>query len=133
MKATGLVPAWSIAMKSLCPRFLTSFALTFAALTAASSAATVAISDLLASPSAHDGQHVDVSGTISHLVQKTSHKGNPYVTFSLCSSQCIHVFAFGSPSISDGQTITVHGTFAAVKHTGSYTFYNEIDADDGSL
>ena len=39
------------------------------------------------------------------------------MTFSLCSSECIHVFSFGSPRISDGETITVHGTFAAVKHT----------------
>ena len=90
------------------------------------------IDDVLGHPSTYDGQHVDVSGQISHLKQKTSHKGNPYVTFSLCSDQCVHVFAFGSPSITDGQTITVHGTFAAVKRVGSYTFRNEIDADDGS-
>jgi hypothetical protein len=102
-----------------------------AALPAASSAATIA--QILGSPSTYDGQHVDVRGSVGHLEQKTSHKGNAYVTFSLCSGQCIHVFGFGSPSISDGQTITVHGTFAAVKRVSSYTFYDEIDADDGSL
>jgi hypothetical protein len=101
------------------------------ALPAASSAATVA--QILGSPSTHDGQHVEVSGTVEHLEQKVSRKGNPYVTFSLCSGQCIHIFGFGSPSLSDGQTISVRGTFAAVKHVGAYTFYNEIDADDGSL
>lgn len=102
-----------------------------AALPAAGSAATIA--QILSSPSTYDGQHVDVRGSVEHLAQKVSHKGNPYVTFSLCSSQCIHVFGFGSPNLSDGQTITVHGTFAAVKHVSSYTFYNEVDADDGSL
>jgi len=102
-----------------------------AALPAASSAATIA--QILGSPSSHDGQHVDVRGTVEHLEQKVSHRSNPYVTFSLCSSHCIHVFGFGSPSLSDGQTITVRGTFAAVKHVSGYTFYNEIDADDGSL
>lgn len=102
-----------------------------AALPAASSAATV--SQILGSPSTYNGQHVDVKGTVEHLEQKVSHKGNPYVMFSLCSSQCIHVFGFGSPSISDGQTITVHGTYESVKHVSEYTFYNEIDADDGSL
>lgn len=101
------------------------------ALPAAGSAAT--ITQVLGSPSTYDGQHVDVRGTVEHLEQKVSHKGNPYVTFSLCSSQCIHVFGFGSPNLTDGQTIKVHGTFAAVKHVSSYTFYNEIDADDGSL
>lgn len=102
-----------------------------AALPAVSSAATIA--QILGSPSTYDGQHVDVRGTVEHLEQKVSHKGNPYVTFSLCSSQCVHVFGFGSPSISDSQTITVHGTYESVKHVGGYTFYNEIDADDGSL
>ena len=100
---------------------------------ATSLAGGMTVTQILGSPSTYDGQHVDVAGKISHLEQKTSHKGNPYVTFSLCSGQCIHVFAFGSPNLSDGQTITVHGIFAAVKHTGGYTFYNEIDADDGSL
>lgn len=101
------------------------------ALPAASAAATVTL--ILARPSTYDGQHVDVRGAVEHLEQKVSHKGNPYVTFSLCSGQCIHVFGFGSPSLSDGQTIIVHGTFAAVRHLSGYTFYNEIDADDGSL
>lgn len=102
-----------------------------AALPAASSATTIA--QVLGSPSTYDGRHVDVKGTVEHLEQKTSHKGNPYVTFSLCSGQCIHVFAFGTPSISDGQTITVHGSYESVKHVSGYTFYNEVDADDGSL
>jgi hypothetical protein len=95
------------------------------------SAATIA--QILASPSAYDGQHVDLRGTIEGLRAKTSQRGNPYVTFSLCATQCIHVFGFGSPSISDGQTITVHGKYETVKHVSGYTFYNEVDADDGSL
>ncbi len=103
------------------------------ALSLPAAAATATVAQLLANPSSYDGSHVDITGTIQKLEQKTSHKGNPYVTFSLCASQCIHVFGFGSPSLSDGQTITVHGTFAAVKHVSDYTFYNEIDADGGSL
>jgi hypothetical protein len=91
------------------------------------------LAQILGSPSAYDGQHVEVKGTVERLEQKVSRKGNPYVTFSLCSSQCLHVFGFGSPNLSDGQTITVRGTFAAVKRANGYTFYNEIDADDGSL
>lgn len=97
------------------------------------SAATATISQILSSPSSYDGSHVDVTGKVERLEQKVSHKGNPYVTFSLCSSQCIHVFEFGNPSISDGEAITVHGSFEAVNHVSGYTFYNEIDADEGSL
>jgi hypothetical protein len=98
---------------------------------AMTSAAT--ITQILASPSTYDGSRVDVRGTVEHLEQKVSHRGNPYVIFSICSSQCIHVFAFGAPSITNGQTITVHGTYETVKHVSGYTFYNEIDANDGSL
>ncbi len=96
-------------------------------------AATVTVAQLLSNPSSYDGSHVDVTGTIQKFVQKMSHKGNPYVTFSLFSTQCVHVFGFGTASISDGQTITVHGTYTAVKHVNGYTFYHEIDADEGSL
>jgi hypothetical protein len=102
-----------------------------ACLPAAGSAATIA--QILGSPSSYDRQHVDVRGTVEHLEQKVSHRGSPYVTFSLCSGQCLHVFGFGTPNISDGRTVTVHGTYESVKHVSGYTFYNEIDADDGSL
>jgi len=110
-------------------------ALLFVFLSAFSGAPTLAatIAQVLANPSTYDGQHVDIKGQILHFEQKVSHKGNPYVTFSLCSSVCIHVFGFGSPELRDGETVTVHGTFAAVKHVSGYTFYNEIDSDDGSL
>jgi hypothetical protein len=33
------------------------------------------IVQILGSPSAYDGQHVDVRGTVDHLQQKTSHRG----------------------------------------------------------
>ncbi len=91
------------------------------------------IDQILAAPSSYDGHHVDAAGNVSDLRSKVSRKGNAYVTFSLCSDRCIHVFAFGSPNIAEGQRITVHGSFAAMKHQGSYLFYNEIDADDDSL
>ncbi len=43
------------------------------------------------------------------------------------------MFTFGRPHIANGEKITVHGTFAAVKHVGEYTFHDEIEADEGSL
>ncbi len=67
------------------------FALAAFALLAALPTATIAattIAQILGSPSAYDGKHVDVHGTVEHLEQKVSRKGNPYVTFALCSGQC---------------------------------------------
>jgi hypothetical protein len=91
-------------------------------------ALTLTVDALLNKPAKYDGQQVDVSGTVTQLQRGVSHQGNPYITFSLCASRCVHVFEFGAPNISEGQRLTVHGTFAAVKHVGKYTFYNEIDA-----
>jgi hypothetical protein len=92
-------------------------------------------SQLLAHPNTFNGQHVSVTGTVSDVVAKTSHAGNPYETFNLCdaNSVCVHVFTFGQPSLSEGEKKTVRGTFSAVKHVGSYTFYDEIEADENSL
>jgi len=101
-----------------------------AALPATGSAAT--IDQILGSPANYDGHHVDVKGTVAHLERKVSHHGNPYVTYSLCSAQCVPVIAFGSVPVSNGQTITVHGTYESVKHVGDeYTFHNGIVADGG--
>lgn len=91
------------------------------------------VEQILISPSHYDGQHVDVVGVVSDLRSTVSHRGNEYVTFRLCAGRCIHVFAFGAPPISDGQSVTVHGVFATVRHVREYTFYDEIEADDGSL
>ena len=45
----------------------------------------------------------------------------------------MNVFRWGLPNVGKGKQVTVGGTFAAVKHVGSYTFRNEIEADEGSL
>ncbi len=88
------------------------------------------ISGILSNPSAYDGKTVNVTGTVSKLAEKTSAKGNAYDTFSMCSSNCIHVFVWGHPAvIVEGKPATVVGTFTATKSVGGYTFTNEIEAD----
>lgn len=85
---------------------------------------------LAAHPSSYDGQHVGVTGKVENLELKTSHRGNAYEIFQLCDKVCVRVFIWGHPKLSEGHSKTVHGTFAAVKHVGSSTFYNEIEADE---
>lgn len=97
-------------------------------------ATTLAPGDVLANGATYDGKTVAVAGTVSDFRSHVSHKGNAYATFELCaSSSCVHVFEWGTESRSEGRSLTVHGTFSVEKHVGRYTFYNEIDADDGSL
>ena len=90
----------------------------------------VSPSQLMASPSSYDGQHVGVTGKVENIVLKTSQRGNDYETFKLCDKVCVRVFIWGHPKLNEWQSKTVHGTFAAVKHVGSNTFYNEIEADE---
>jgi hypothetical protein len=92
------------------------------------------VSEILKDPTGYSGKHLDVSGTVQDVEQKTSRRGNDYETFDVCDGDsCVKVFAWGHPQINEGQKLTVHGTFDAVKHVGRYTFYNELDADEGSL
>jgi hypothetical protein len=92
------------------------------------------IAAVLANPTAFDGQHLSVSGTIAKLAQKTSRRGNDYTTFDLCDgTSCVHAYSYGHPKLANGQTLTVNGKFFADKHVGSLDFKNELDADEGSL
>ena len=100
-------------------------------LTAADS--TLSPSSLLSHATDYNEQHVVVTGTVTRIQEKTSHRGNDYDIFDLCDSKSVRVFAWGHPSITEGQHLAVHGTFSVVKHVGPYTFHNEIEADDNSL
>lgn len=97
------------------------------ALPAVGSTATIA--QILDNPSSFDGHHVDVKGVVEHLERNVSHQGNSYATFSLCSRQCIRVFAFGAPNAGNGQTITVHGIYERVNNISGYAFNNGIKTD----
>jgi hypothetical protein len=70
---------------------------------------------------------------VSNIQPRVSHRGNAYETFRLCDSKCVSVFAWGHPGLAAGQHSIVRGEYDAVKHVGRYTFYNEINADEGSL
>jgi len=87
------------------------------------------ISAILGSPQQYNSQTVTVTGAITGLRQRVSKRGNPYVTFTVCSDACIHIFTFGEPVLHDGERVTVTGIFAAVKQVGRYSFRNEIDAE----
>ncbi len=87
---------------------------------------------LMSHASAYNGHHVAVEGIVTNVVARISHAGNSYETFNLCSHDvvvCVHVFTWGQPSFSQGEETTVHGTFWTVKHVGSYSYYDEIEAD----
>ena len=92
------------------------------------------IAAVLANPTSFDTQHLSVSGTVAQLAEKTSKRGNAYATFDLCDgTSCMHVYSYGHPKLTNGQTVTVNGKFFADKHVGSLDFKNELDADEGSL
>lgn len=91
------------------------------------------IGQIVAGPSSYNGHHVEVTGTVEHLVAKIAPRGNAYVTFLLCNGQCVNVYASGTPNISEGDTITIQGVFEHTIHDGGTTIDNTIHADEGSI
>jgi len=90
------------------------------------------IDAIVANPSAFDGKHVSVHGSVADVKQKTSRKGNDYTTFQVCETKCVNVYAHGHVGVTDGAVVTVGGTFTASKSLGSFTITNQIEADDGA-
>jgi hypothetical protein len=88
---------------------------------------------IVQNPSAFNGEHVDVRGVATQVEQRTLGLNDHYETFLVCGSACIPVVAFGWPDVAEGLPIVVHGTFQSAKQIDGYTFYNAIEADDGSL
>lgn len=92
--------------------------------------ATLSPADLLAHGAQYDGKSVTVAGTVAHIVHKTSHRGNAYTTFDLCSStSCIHVFEYGNVTVTAGATTTQTGMYSVEKHVGTDVYHNELDVE----
>ncbi len=109
---------------------LATIALSLAYVTAA--AANLSPSNVMSQPAQYNGQEITVSGTIEYLKATVSHRGNAYETFKLCDNKdCLNAFTWGTTLRNDGAQVTVSGHFWQVKHVGRYTFYNELDLDNG--
>lgn len=87
------------------------------------------IQALLSDPGRYDGQMISLSGTVTNLDVRESHRGNQYYTFELDDgSGRLTVFQFGDPSCPTGSLVNVEGKFLQVKRVSGYTFYNQLDA-----
>lgn len=86
---------------------------------------------LLKNAQTHDGKTVTVIGTVAEYKEKTSKKGNPYVTFKLKGAkETASVYLQGrlKKACKDGDTVVVEGKFSKEKKVGEATYKNEIDA-----
>lgn len=78
-----------------------------------------------------DGKTVTVSGKVADYIEKTSKKGNPYITFKLKGvKQSASVYLRGrlQKAVKNGDAVLVTGMFRREKKVGEMTFRNEIDA-----
>jgi len=88
-----------------------------------------AINDIVSDPGRWDGRHVKIAGTISAVEERTAINGRAYDVFSLCDGSCMRVFMDGRPKLTDGQMLTVEGTFSAAKRIGEIQLQNDVQAD----
>jgi len=87
------------------------------------------IKALLSDPARYDGQMISLSGALTNLDVRVSHRGNSYYTFELDDgSGRVTIFSFGGPPCPAGSLVTVEGQFLRVKYVSGYTFYNQVDA-----
>ena len=79
-------------------------------------------------PEDFDHQIVIVQGTVTSLNQTTSGRGKEYTTFKLQDCPAVNIFAWGHPTMSDGDHVRVEGEFETERHKAQNTFYNDIEA-----
>ena len=92
------------------------------------------IAEILSNPDTFDSKMVSVEGKVLALQEKISSKGNAYATFKLFrENKIIRIFSFGKPSVKDGDFVKVIGRYQKMKHSGQFTFYNEIETSDGTV
>lgn len=91
----------------------------------------VAVDKLIDKAKDFDGKPVEVTGKVLDYTEKTSKKGNPYVTFKLKGTkQIANVYLQGrlQKPPKNGDSVIVTGTFKKEKKVGGATYTNEIDA-----
>ena len=90
---------------------------------------TVVLRALIQDPDQYDGKVVTAVGTVTAYRERVSHAGNPYTTFRLTDGDAsLGVFIWNKQGLSNGQRVRVTGAFAKVRHAGTVTFDNEIQA-----
>jgi len=86
------------------------------------------LSEILANPDRFDGYMVTIEGTMTHLRQRVSRRGDPYYKFDLSDgTQAIRVFSPGRSPCQSG-AVTVEGTFAKIKRGRLSVSYNVVSA-----
>jgi hypothetical protein len=94
-------------------------------------AAEVGVCAIVDKPASFNHQTVTLQGIVTALKGTTSRRGNDYTTFKLQDpSGCgaVNIFAWGHPTLNNGDRVLVDGVFETEHHQGRYTFYNEIEA-----
>jgi hypothetical protein len=96
----------------------------------AANAADVAICSIVGNPASFDHQNVTLQGTAIGVKETSSQRGNDYTIFKLQDPSCgsVDIFAWGHPTLTNGDVVRVDGVFETEHHQGRYTFYNEVQA-----
>lgn len=114
-------------MKKLCTSAIATALFALAAI----AAAPVTVDDLIKNVGKYNDKTVTVVGRVADYNEKTSKRGNPYITFLLRGkTETANVFLQGrlKKSLKNGDQVEVTGTFRKEKKVGERTFKNEIDA-----
>ena len=91
------------------------------------------VTDMVFNAAKYNGVEVVVTGEAREIKTKVSKGGKEYTLFSLHEpgkKRWVRVFSWGKPSLYEGRTVIVTGTFAAEKKVGDLVFKKEIEAKE---
>lgn len=112
-------------------KFCTSVAVAALLALAALAIAPVTVDDLIKNVDKYNDKTITVVGRVADYSEKTSKKGNPYITFLLRGkSETANIYLQGrlKKSLKNGDQVEVTGMFRKEKKVGDRAFKNEIDA-----
>ncbi len=88
------------------------------------------IARLLKNKGLYDGRKVTLQGRVENLQFRFSQRGNPYTIFRLRDRAArVRVYMRTHPTIAEGDSVQVSGTYHKERKVGRFTYRNEIEAD----
>ena len=88
-------------------------------------AADLSPSTILSNAQSYDGQSVAVQGTITDFSTRQTRRGT-VATYKICDQKCVDVLDPNASTQTNGNSVTINGTFHASINEGRQTYSNVI-------
>lgn len=88
------------------------------------------VAAIVSHPGDYSRKPIVITGTVRSLDEWRTRSGFGVERFMLCQDACVRIFADMQSPISNGQQVSVRGTFWRTYRTGTTAYRNEIIANE---